>query len=542
MRAGRVRGDATGGKAKAVKARGATTGKPKRKAKGKPARRRRRTREEIRERKARYRATRAALKRQLANELSLSAEVAQSNATVPYASKQEEAAARQQTLTAFIEAVRPQLPALMQSLKKIGDPRDAKKIEHQSALVFFYGMLCFVLHASSRREANRELTGPVLLEHLQQYFPELKRLPHQDTVNRLLCMTDVEKLQDLHVEMIRRLVRNKKFDRFLVNGRYPVAIDGTQKLVREELLSPEWQERTVAKGTDGEKTQYYVYVLEAALSLPNGMTLPLLSEFLNYEKGDTERAKQDCETKAFKRLTKRLRAEFPRLAITLVLDGLYPNGPVFEICRKYHWEFMIVLQDASLPLVWDEFERLSKLEDDACLTMTWNGRRQMFRWVNHIEHCFGDNGKKRQKVHVVECRESWEEIDPTTHDQVTKTSRHVWVSSEPLAKTNVHERCNLAARHRWNIEEQNLIEKRQGYQYEHCFSHNWEAMKGYHYLMHLAHALNVLAQYSEALIDVVRRMGVRPFIKFIRESLVHPWLEAEKVAKALSPTAQLRLA
>ena len=495
-----------------------------------------------RERPRRYRAKCAALKQQLAKELSRPLKVAQCNGVSPYASEEEEAADRQRVTAAFIEAVRPQLPALLQSLKQIKDPRDAKKIEHQGALILFYSMLCFVLHAASRREANRELTGPVLLAHLRQYFPELASLPHQDTVNRLLCKLEVEEIQDLHVEMIRRLVRNKKFDRFLVNGRYPVAIDGTQKLVRKELLSPEWQERTINKGTEAEKTQYYVYVLEAALSLPNGMTLPLLSEFLNYEQGDTERNKQDCEMKAFKRLTKRLRAEFPRLPITLVLDGLYPNGPVFEICREYHWQFMIVLQDGSLPAVWDEFGRLSKLERDARQTMTWNGRRQVFRWANDIEHNFGDNGKKRQKVHVVECRESWDEIDPTTHEQVTKTSRHVWISSEPLTKQNLHERCNLAARHRWNIEEQNLTEKHQGYQYEHCFSQDWQAMKGYHYLMHLAHALNVLAQYSEALIDVVRQTGVRPFIKFIRDSLVHPWLDAEKLTAALSPAAQLRLA
>ena len=106
----------------------------------------------------------------------------------------------------------------------------------------------------------------------------------------------------------------------------------------------------------------------------------------------------------------------------------------------------------------------------------------------------------------------------------------------------MHERCNLAARNRWNIEEQNLTEKRQGYQYEHCFSQDWQAMKGYHYLMHVAHALNELARYSEGLIDVVRHMGVQPFIKFIRDSLVHPWLNPEQVKEALAPVAQLRLA
>jgi len=78
-------------------------------------------------------------------------------------------------------------------------------------------------------------------------------------------------------------------------------------------------------------------------------------------------------------------------------------------------------------------------------------------------------------------------------------------------------------------QEQNLVEKQHGYQYEHAFSINWNAMKGYHYLMHLGHALNVLARYSEALAEVVVLKGVRGFICYIRDSLLHPWLEPEKV-------------
>jgi len=33
-------------------------------------------------------------------------------------------------------------------------------------------------------------------------------------------------------------------------------------------------------------------------------------------------------------------------------DGLYPNGPNLELCRRYHWQFMIVFEDGSLPSVW----------------------------------------------------------------------------------------------------------------------------------------------------------------------------------------------
>ena len=68
------------------------------------------------------------------------------------------------------------------------------------------------------------------------------------------------------------------------------------------------------------------------------------------------------EQKAFKRLAARLKKAFPRLSIILFLDGLYRNGPMVELCRKNHWDFMIVLQNKSLPSVWEEFEGLKGLE------------------------------------------------------------------------------------------------------------------------------------------------------------------------------------
>jgi len=435
------------------------------------------------------------------------------------------------------------MPALLRTLGKIEDPREPKKIEHQLVMVLFYGILCFVLQMESRRESNRNLTGPVFLEHLQQFFPELEKLPHQDTVNRILSKIDVEKIQDAHIEMIRRLIKNKKFNRFLVNGHYPIAIDGTQKLSREELISPEWQERTHNKGTESEKTKYHVYTLESCLAFANGLTLPLLTEFLNYEQGDTDNDKQDCEIKAFKRLAERLKKEFPHLPIMLLLDGLYPNGPVMATCRKYNWQYMIVLKDGSLPSVWTEFHALSRLAPEDCATMTWGNRQQTFRWVNEIDYSYGGDNKnqKHLKVNVVVCEEKWIDVDPKTGEQVTLSSRHAWISSVPLTKCNLHERCNLGARHRWNIEEEILVEKRQGYQYEHLFSENWNAMKGYHYLMHLGHALNALAHYSGDLCDVIIRMGIRPFIEFIRDTFRNPWLNATAFKASLTVKPQLRL-
>jgi hypothetical protein len=142
---------------------------------------------------------------------------------------------------------------------------------------------------------------------------------------------------------------------------------------------------------------------------------------------------------------------------------------------------------------------------------------------------------------VVLCQESWEEIDPQSTAVVPKTSRHVWISAEPLHRGNVHPRCNLGARHRWGIESGLLVEKCHGYQYEHCFSYDWEAMRGYHYLMRLGHALNGLARHSAGLAKHIRDLGVRGLIDFVQETIANPWLKVEELLRIATAPCPIRL-
>jgi len=179
-----------------------------------------------------------------------------------------------------------------------------------------------------------------MFEHnLRLLFPQLDSLPHSDTLFRLLCRIDVSQIEQAHIELVNHLIRGKKFTRYLINNCYPIAIDGSQKIAFSILWDEHLLQRKKKRKTDTEQEpeyQYYVYVLEASLSFRNGMVIPLMSEFLEYEAGADEQSKQDCEQKAFHRLAARIKEAFPRLPIMLLLDGLYPNGPIMQRCRNYH--------------------------------------------------------------------------------------------------------------------------------------------------------------------------------------------------------------
>jgi hypothetical protein len=335
-------------------------------------------------------------------------------------------------------------------------------------------------------------------------------------------------------------MRKKKFSRYLIERSYPVAMDGTQKLSRNLSGAEEWLKREVAAGEGGTRTQYYVYVLEAHLAFANGMTIPLLSEWLT-GKLDDGQSKQDCELKAFRRLADRIKAAFPRLPILVLPDRLYPNGPIFELCRRYHWQFMIVLQDGSLPSVWEEVEGLPALQPSQFLKQSWGHRRQHFWWVHDIEYRYGRNDSRQQILPGVVCEESWEELAEGSTPVVRKTSRHAWISSEPLSRRTVPERCNLGARHRWGIENNFLVEKHHGYQCQHCFSTDWKALRGYHYLMQLGHRVNVLAQHTAVLAKLVRQFGVRGLLQLLEETVAGPWLKLDRLGQVLRLPYQLRL-
>lgn len=442
------------------------------------------------------------------------------NRKVAYQTPDEELDAREAAARTQLAVWQAHLPQLLKKLSRIPDLRRPGSVRHTVTVLMFYGLLLFVFQYTSRREANRHATSPTLFAALREVFPDLTSIPHFDTVERLLRTIPAETWEALLQERVTTLLRKHGVQQYLVQHRWVVAVDGSEKYARYQPFAPEALRQKVSE-TD---TRYRVYVVEAVLVVGSGATLPLMTVFAENDPAAPPDTKQDCELKAFRRLAQHLKKWFPRRRLLLVLDGLYPNGPLMTLCQQYHWDYLIVLPRKSLPQVWEEVDGLRRLDTSGAQRREhrWGDRTQVFTWVNAIRYEWREAGRTKSRcVHVALCHETWTDADGT-HE-----TEWAWLSGQPLTAETIVSRCNRAGRHRWAIETEFLVEKRHGDQFEHPFSYHWTALKGWHYLMKLAHLLNALTLWTDVGKNLLETRGYQDAIRFFRDTWMGPWLSPQ---------------
>jgi len=409
----------------------------------------------------------------------------------------EERAFRSDVVAAQIRAWRCLLPSLLRKLSRIPDPRRTKSVKHTLTVLMIFGLFAFIFRLSSRREMNRELTGVLIHDHLKKLFPDIDTIPHADTLARLLEKINPQRIEAAHIHLVKDLIKKKKFRRLLINNCLPITVDGTQKLYRNGLLEDaRWCERKVGNPEEDNKQQY-IYVIEANITLRNGLSIPLMTEYLYRENNALEQTegKQDSETTAFERMAERLKKYFPRLEMLFFMDALYATQHVMGLLQENNWEYIIRLPKRKLT---DFAKRLNKTKSMRMAIPgqpAYRKRKQEFYWENDITYGYD----WQLTISLVGCLERYDTVDKKTGEIVECFSERAWISSLPINIGNVHELLNLGARKKELIEDNFNTEKNRGYEYKHAFSHDWNAMRGFHYLMRLGHAINAISEFTKEL-------------------------------------------
>jgi len=448
----------------------------------------------------------------------------------PEQSQEKEISAQQSLVLpeALVKTIHHFAPRFLPALASVTDPRDPRLIIYPIEQLLLVGILMFVTKIGARRNVKYMLGTPAFIENLEQicrifypdnyFYPGV--MPHGCTLNYLLKKIENLEVCQLRTLLIRAILRGRCLERFRLVGRYYlVAIDGTGHLTFNTKHC-----KHCLKKTKDEKVLYYYHpILEAKLILGNGMALSIATEFIENENENV--SKQDCEQKAFHRLAKQIKKDFPQLRICLLLDSLYPGEPIFKVCEDNRWAYLITFKEGTMPAVFKEYETLTSLAPKDRLVVNTRNRQQTFRWANDVV-------TDARKVNALECLEKTPK-GPT---------RFVFLSSIRIDATNIKELSN-GGRLRWKIENEGFnTQKNGGYGLEHAFSLNNVAMKNFYVLMQIAHTLNQLMEKGNLLRERIWvDMGsLKVFSRMMWAALTQTVIDPNRLHALLGQRIQIR--
>ena len=402
--------------------------------------------------------------------------------------------------------LRSYFPDLSKKLAGLPDHRTRKDYGCEELLQAALSM--FIFKAQSRNAVNndRRHSGE-FKSNFQKLFNA--SLPHLDAVQDFFSILPVTELENLKADLIRHLITNKVFSKYKLFEQYMVAVDATGLVSCEE----DRYGCGLRKESKNGKITYLYPVLEARLVTENGFCISLASEWII---NDNNKAydKQDCEQKAFKRLSKKLKQAFVRLPICILADALYASSPVMDICQNNGWKYIITLQDGSLPALQDCLKddpptKHNSFVHHPASTSKNSLITQEFYWVEDLLH-------KKHILHYLQCKETISNVSTGK----SSATNFVRITNLPTGKSTI-KNLSKAGRLRWKIENEGFNEeKNNGYHMEHLYSRtSFTAQQNYYQCMLIAHLFNQLLEHSQKIQSLLKRFH-KITIKYLWQQLV----------------------
>jgi hypothetical protein len=415
--------------------------------------------------------------------------------------------------------VRLCFPELNRWLDALPEPRRLDMCVYAGRHLWWQIILTHLLRGGSRNAFDAERNSGLLPENVLRLCAQdwdEERLGERRTVTcsqnalRQASRVSVREVARIPVLMFRRLLAMRLLESARLFDRWwMIAIDGTL------------QDRGRATPTQEAR---YRYVVEAKVVGPPGTMFTLMTEFQDV--GDLVRDKEDCELRAFQRLSQRLHDAFPRLPICLLLDGLYPVESVFDRCQSYGWKFIATLREGRQPTAYDEAVQTMMMSPKQTLKVCRQDKEgpveETFRWTHDVP--FG----KRAFPVLFSGR-----ITPSA------ATLWVWVTNLRLDAKRVCAIANQGGRARQGIETVFNVEKNGGFGLEHAFCADNTASQNYHIMMQVAHTLGQLL-----LNGVLRRLtsACRKLTDIKLVELLWTSLRVVRIDPALPSVGQIRFA
>jgi len=393
--------------------------------------------------------------------------------------KDQEYEAQEALLKAFTGTLHHYFGGWWKLFKGVRDGRNPELIKYPLEGLLSTGILMYLFRLGARRQINYQLRGNTQSQTKFEAWFEVGEVPHGDTLNYAFKRIAPAEMQEVVCRMVEILIRKKVLYRWRLFGNFLVAVDGTGVLTFRERHCDYCLTRKLNNG----ESHYYHPVLEAKLVTANGFAFSLMTEFI--ENLDPRADKQDCELKAFYRLSRRLKARFPHLPICLLLDGLFAGGPTFQLCQDYNWRFMIVLQEKDLPQVHRTYHLVCSQTPENhkqfCLGQQQESI-QAYHWARQID--YRDGQDRHHSLNMLVCKET----KPTRQAETTTTFK--WLTNFIPTAHNVDTLANQGGRLRWKVENEGFnIQKNGGFHLEHPYSQNDTARKVFYYLLQIAYLI-----------------------------------------------------
>ncbi len=301
----------------------------------------------------------------------------------------------------------------------------------------------------------------------------LKELPYWETIQDVFMNIKTGELRDIQKYIVKPLIRSKMFNKYKYDGYFQIVVDGSGLSSHNYNLNGNCIKK---KYKDG-KIVYCKYILECKLVVGN-IVISLDSEWIENAESLTENQKQDCETKAFERMAKRIKNNYPKQKFILTADALYCTSPMIKICKLNNWKYIFNLND-RLRTVFKDFNDYIEYFNDCTIT-----------------NYFLDNNYK-YKCHRFN-------IIKFTETKKNKTTNFHYITNLTVTDDNIKNIVCLG-RNRWKIENVGFYnQKHRIFDITHLNSRNDIALKNHYLFIQIAHTIRQLLENGNKLTKLLK--------------------------------------